>query len=76
MYQLKVLQGNICEMAKVKSKIMTSLKNQQLENQSTTQKISLDKWLLNGGFKFVLESNAHPDFEGDIWLKKVRIILA
>ena len=24
----------------------------------------------------VLESNAHPDFEGDIWLKKVRIIFA
>ena len=24
----------------------------------------------------VLESNAHLDFEGDIWLKKVRIIFA
>ena len=24
----------------------------------------------------ILKSNAHPDFEGDIWLKKVHIIFA
>ena len=32
--------------------------------------------LVNGGFKFVLESNAHPDFEEDIWFKKLRIRFA
>ena len=32
--------------------------------------------LVNGGFKFVIESNAHPDFEDDIWLKNVRIRFA
>ena len=30
--------------------------------------------LVNGGLKFVLESNVHTEFEGDIWLKKVRTI--
>ena len=31
--------------------------------------------LVNRGFKFVLEWNAHPDFEGDIWLKRCALYL-